>query len=179
VVSAVVRAIEHSRTIDKREPRLALQELCPDLVLEGATGDTMAQVFRHAHAERHACLRCLHGEPTANASYEETTAIRSGLSAAEIAAALQHASKTVSDELIAKAPEAVREIAAKHLGKDVCGYLSELERLFGATTSEPILLSVSFTSYLAGVFLASELLKDGTTQKWAEHRCAIRTYRRR
>ena len=85
---------------------------------------------------------------------------RSGLSEAEIAAALQDTSKTVSAEVIAKAPEAVRAIGAAHIGKGVCGYLSALEHFFGATTNEPTLLSVSFTSYLAGVFLASELLKE-------------------
>ena len=52
-----------------------------------------------------------------------------------------------------------RSIAAKYEGRDICGYLREVERFFGIMSKEPVLLSVSFASYLAGVFLASELLK--------------------
>jgi len=56
-------------------------------------------------------------------------------------------------------PVRSRSIAAKYEGRDICGYLREVERFFGIMSKEPVLLSVSFASYLAGVFLASELLK--------------------
>lgn len=82
--------------LDNREARLELQALWPEIILEGSTGDTLAQVFRHRRGEPTACLQCLHmGSPTA----------------------------------------------------------AESEGTFQPT--------VSFAVYLAGVFLAAELLKAG------------------
>ena len=48
--------------VDNKEARLELQTLDPELVIEGATGGTLSQVFRHAKGEGTACLRCLHLE---------------------------------------------------------------------------------------------------------------------
>lgn len=145
--------------LDNPEARRKLQGLGPDLLFEGATGDTMSQVFRHAHQEGSACLRCLHDLPTSTVNYEELMASRTGISAPDIAKALQDTSIVLSKEAVASAPEELKEIARSYEGRDVCGYLREVERYFGIKTAEPVLLSVSFTSYLAGVFLAGELLK--------------------
>lgn len=145
--------------LDNPDARRELQGLWPDFLFEGATGDTMAQIFRHAFHERRACLRCLHGLMEATANYEEVMALRTGMSAADIAMALLDPSRTVTEAVIEAAPPDVRAIASRHRGRDICGYLSEIEKFFGIKTTEPVLLSVSFTSYLAGVFLASELLK--------------------
>lgn len=145
--------------LDNADARRELQGLWSDFVFEGATGDTMAQVFRHAFGEALACLRCLHSLPAPTGNYEKTMAERTGLTTAEIAEALQDPTAILTKEAAAAAPDEVKSIAAAHEGRDICGYLREIERYFAITTKEPVLLSISFASYLAGVFLASELLK--------------------
>ena len=53
----------------------------------------------------------------------------------------------------------VRGLAEQHVGSDVCGFLTAVEALGNTQGSGPRLVSVSFSSYLAGVFLAAELVK--------------------
>lgn len=164
----VIRAIETGEIIwptvvasalDNLDARRELQSLWPDFLFEGATGDTMAQVFRHAFDEGRACLRCLHSMPARTENYEQLMASRTGMSAGDIAKALQDTTIVLSKEAVAAAPAKLKAIASSYEGRDVCGYLREVERYFAIKTDEPVLLSVSFASYLAGVFLAAELLK--------------------
>jgi hypothetical protein len=145
--------------LDNLGARRDLQGLWPDLLFEGATGDTMVQIFRHSFDEGLACLRCLHGLPVATQNYEEVMSSRTGISPAEIARALRDTSVKLTKEMAAKAPDEVKEIAHRHEGADVCGYLRDIEHYFGVRTEAPVLVSVSFASYLAGVFLAAEILK--------------------
>jgi hypothetical protein len=167
-LAEVIRAVEAGEipwpsvvasALDNADARRELQGLWPDFLFEGATGDTMAQVFRHALEEGRACLRCLHDVSNGSVNYEELMSTRTGMTAADIARALQDTSITLSKQAVAAAPAEVKAIATAYEGRDVCGYLREVERYFAIKTNEPVLLSVSFVSYLAGVFLAAELLK--------------------
>ncbi|MEA2677353.1 MAG: hypothetical protein QOJ81_1494 [Chloroflexota bacterium] len=146
--------------LDNRPARWELQSLWPDLVLESATGDSMVQIFRHAHGEATACLRCLHREDAAQEgpSYLVRMSALTGLSPERLRAGLEDADDRLADEDIGAVAPGVLEIAEKHVGRDVCGFLSDVERLLPAAADLP-LVSVAFTSYLAGVFLAGELVK--------------------
>ncbi len=144
--------------LDNRPARWALQSLWPDLVLEGATGETMVQIFRHAHADFTACLRCLHPEEGDDRDYVSSMAEATGLGRKRIAAALDGPSAIVTECDVDAAAPAVRDLVRAHLGRDMCGMLTNVERLLG-DESAPAQLSVAFSSYLAGTFLAGELIK--------------------
>lgn len=144
--------------LDNRPARWTLQSLWSDTVLEGATGETMVQIFRHAHAEGTACLRCLHPDEGDGRDYAASMAAATGLRRERIIAALDGSSTIVTArDVEAVAPE-LRELVGEHLGQDVCGMLSNVERLLGDKSAPPQ-LSVAFASYLAGTFLAGELIK--------------------
>jgi len=166
-IAEVVAAIEAGErpwpsvvlsAFDNRLARWALQGLWPDLVLEGATGDTMAQVFRHAHGETTACLRCLHPDDGGDRNYIRSMAQATGLDKARIVGALAGSGETVTPDDADAADPAIRAMVTAHVGRDRCGLLSNVERLLGAQPA-PAQLSVAFTSYLAGTFLAGELIK--------------------
>jgi hypothetical protein len=146
--------------LDNRPARWELQSLWPDLVLEGATGGSMAQIFRHAHGEETACLRCLHPDDDGHAgpSYLDRMAELTGLATERLRVGLDDAGDRLTKADLADATPAARELLAQHVGRDVCGFLSEVERLLPQRTNVPQ-LSVAFSSYLAGVFLAGELVK--------------------
>jgi molybdopterin/thiamine biosynthesis adenylyltransferase len=144
--------------LDNRPARWDLQSLWSDVVLEGATGETMAQIFRHAHAERTACLRCLHPDDGEGRDYALSMAAATGLPRERIIAALDGSSTTVTYRDVEAAAPELRELVGAHLGQDVCGMLSNVEHLLGSRTAPPQ-LSVAFSSYLAGTFLAGELIK--------------------
>ena len=84
---------------------------------------------------------------------------RTGLSVEEITEALAQPGVPLGAESLNQMKPEVRKLAEQHLGSDVCGFLSAFETLSQAESSEPPLVSVSFSSYLAGVFLAAELVK--------------------
>lgn len=144
--------------LDNRDARWALQGLWPDLVLEGATGDTMAQIFRHAHGDPTACLRCLHTDARSGDDYLDSMARATGLDRSRIAAALAGAPDLIDDEDVERASPETRELIARNIGRDICGFLGDVERYLGPD-AEVVQLSVAFTSYLAGTLLAGELIK--------------------
>ncbi len=168
MIAEVVQAIEGGSApwpravlsaLDNWDARREVQGLWPDLVLEGTTGDTMAQVFRHAHGQPTACLRCLH-EDRSRADYIDHMALVTGLAPDRILAALAgHDDSALVPDDLARMPPGVRDGAAAAPGRDLCGFLSDVERYVGRQGSEEVQLSVSFTSYLAGTFLAAELIK--------------------
>lgn len=166
-LNEVVAAIEAGKrpwpsvvlsALDNRPARWELQSLWPDLVLEGATGETMVQIFRHAHDDDTACLRCLHPDDEGGRDYATSMAEATGLGRDRIVDALRRTNDTVSEDDVARATPAVRELVVAHLGADICGMLSQVEHLLG-TRAPPAQLSVAFSSYLAATFLAGELIK--------------------
>lgn len=146
--------------LDNRLARWDLQSLWPDLVLEGATGGSMVQIFRHAHRDRTACLRCLHPEEEGQEgpSYLARMAALTGLSVERLAAGLDDPRDRLTEADLAAADPAARDLLGQYIDGDVCGFLSAFERLLPDAGETPQ-LSVAFSSYLAGVFLASELVK--------------------
>jgi hypothetical protein len=147
--------------LDNGAARRALQSLWPDLVLDGATGGTLAQVFRHRHGERTACLRCLHAEEPGGGDYLGAMATATGIDRDRLAAGLAGAKVMVTERDIETAPSSAHDLIARHVGGDICGLLADAERYLDPK-AEPVQLSVAFTSYLAGTFLAGELIKAVT-----------------
>ncbi|MBZ5560747.1 MAG: hypothetical protein LAO77_26125 [Acidobacteriia bacterium] len=148
--------------VDNNAARDDLQKLWPDVLLEGATDHTLAQVSRHEHGSGLACLLCIHSRPSnANEfSYVSHAAEISGLSQAVIAASLRDAEMVVTDAHIEGAPDAMRTHLAAHVGKPICSVVGELERLSAKPAAElPHQPTVSFVSMMSGVLMAAELVK--------------------
>ena len=145
--------------LDNPEDRRALQGIWPDVTLDAATGDSMVQIFRYIAESETACLRCLHAPAASGPSYERTMADRTGMSVAEVSGALAQPLAPLDASTLDRMKPEVRALAEEHLGSDICGFLSAVEALGDAQGSDQRLVSVSFASYLAGVFLAAELVK--------------------
>ena len=145
--------------LDSAEDRRLVQQIWPDVMLDAATGGSMVQIFRHVAGSEMACLRCLHPDEPSGRTYEETMADRTGLSAAQVMEYLSHPGVVLDTHSLNHMKPEVRGLAQQHLGSDVCGFLSAVETLYETENSQPTLVSVSFSSYLAGVFLAAELVK--------------------
>jgi hypothetical protein len=142
---------------DNVEARHELQSLWPDVLIDGATGDTMAQVLRVAWGSGGACCRCIFRiRPLGALEHDRAFTAMTGVAPERLAAARRGEVVLAPEEIV---DPGVRAMLAGR-GRDVCGFLSDFDRWFAANNSgEPTLLSVSFTSYLAGVLVASEVLK--------------------
>ena len=146
--------------LDSAEDRRSLQQIWPDVILDAATGDSMVQIFRHVAGSELACLRCLHPDEPSERTYAETMADRTGLPPTQVMKYLSSPESLLdADDLTHMKPE-VRGLARQHSGSDVCGFFSAVETLLDTPNTLPPLVSVSFSSYLAGVFLAAELVKS-------------------
>ena len=145
--------------LDSAEDRRLLQQIWPDVMLDAATGGSMVQIFRHVAGSELACLRCLHPDEPSGRTYAEIMADRTGLPPSQVVEYLSHPGVTLDAHNLDQMKPEVRGLALKHLGSDVCGFLSAVETLLETDNSQPTLVSVSFSSYLAGVFLAAELVK--------------------
>lgn len=152
---------------DEREPRWTAQDLWPDLVLDAATGDTMAQVFRYEY-DRSGCLRCVHPVPAPNGNVIERMAGLMNVPVDRIARWFRDPNSALTEADLDGMPSEIQELARRHLGRAACGFTSELERLLGDRAGKtPALPAVSFTSYLAGAFLAAEILKWAAGMPWS------------
>lgn len=148
--------------VDNNTARDDLQKLWPDLLLEGATDHTLAQVSRHEYCSGLACLLCIHSRPgkSNEFSYVSHAAEISGLAEAVIAASLRDAEMVVTDAHVEGAPEPKRAHLAAHVGKPICSVVGELERLSAKPAAElPHQPTVSFVSMISGVLMAAELVK--------------------
>jgi hypothetical protein len=145
--------------LDNDVARYELQLLWPNLVIEGATGGTLLQVFRHAYEEGLACVRCIHtaGEK-GDVPFERVLSERTGLPADRISRAFRGESTTLAEEDLRTLSVEHQKLLTPHVGKDICGLLRELDG-FATTGSRRIEPAVSFTSYLAGLFVASEFVR--------------------
>lgn len=142
---------------DNMEARRDLQTLWPDVLIDGATGDTMAQVLRVAWGSGGACSRCIFRTWVPGAAeHDRAFTTMTGIAPERVAAARRGELVLGQGEI---ADPAVRAMLEQR-GGDVCGFFSDFDRWFaGSRDDEPTLLSISFTSYLSGVFVASEVLK--------------------
>ncbi len=148
--------------VDNNEIRPTLQRLWPDVLIEGATSDSLFQVSRHAHADGLACLMCIHevnGTGQISQLYEEVAADKTGLAVETVRAALRDDERVVTEADVTAAPEQKRLFLRDRLGKQICSVLSELAKLSETPEAVPQAATVSFVSMAAGAFAAAELVK--------------------
>jgi molybdopterin/thiamine biosynthesis adenylyltransferase len=147
--------------LDNNPSRYEIQDLWPDLLLEGATSETLLQVSRHEYDTGLACLRCLHPElPASPVSYEERIRQFSGLRADWIRAAGADPKLPLTAEALPQADHLLRDLLSQHVGKPACSVLAEIEALSTRPLAElPIQPAVSFVSAMAGILVAAEYVK--------------------
>ena len=87
--------------VDNNEARPILQQLWPDLLLEGATDDTLSQVSRHEYDKGLACLLCIHdfGGTDPTFSYTAHMAALSGLTEDLVKTAMADAALVITQNM--------------------------------------------------------------------------------
>lgn len=151
--------------VDNNDARWVMQKLWPRLILEGATDQTLAQVSRHEYGTPYACLQCIHPKPAQSGSeisYVQQAAESSGIRADVIIRSHHDDSLALSEEHInPAAPDKVRSLLQKQLGKTICSILSEVEKMSTMLPAElPVQPAASFVSMTAGLLMAGELVKQ-------------------
>lgn len=155
-------------TVDNNEVRHRMQEVLPEVLVEGATGGTKIAVGVHTPGNGRSCLVCRHPDPATGLtrlvplSLQDAATI-TGLTEAEIASGRVDNTMAVTDEIIARvsvrssaAAEVLRR--ARDAGQDLCGAIGNLRARLG-TIVGPLEASVPFVSNLAGILAAAEVVK--------------------
>jgi len=148
--------------VDNNEARLVLQQLWPDLLLEGATDDTLSQISRHEYDKGLACLLCIHdfGGTKLAFSYTAHMAALSGLSEDLVKTAMADAALVLTPEHVKQAAEERREFLSANLGAKICSVFSELEKISSRPPDTlPTRATVSFVSMISGLLMAAEFIK--------------------
>jgi molybdopterin/thiamine biosynthesis adenylyltransferase len=141
--------------LDNISARHAVQNLWPDLILDGAISDFGCQVSRHPWGEDIACLRCLFQEPTESADLiaSRTT----GLSRERT----QRPFETVTNEDVQIAPDGKKEWLQARIGQQICSVVREgvAKQISEDDQAERFQPSVPFVACLSASMIVSELLK--------------------
>ena len=139
-----------------------MQQLWPDLLLEGATDDTLSQVSRHEYDKGLACLLCIHdfGGTDPTFSYTAHMAALSGLTEDLVKTAMADAALVITPEHVKQATEEKRTFLSANVGVKICSVFSELEKISSRPPDTlPARATVSFVSKISGLLMAAEFIK--------------------
>jgi hypothetical protein len=141
--------------VDSPEARRKLQTLWPDVLLDGAIGDFMAQVGVHPAERPVACLQCLYEEPVGEAP--EVVAERlTGLARERLAVP----EAEITEEDVRKAAEGHHEFLRARVGRKICSVVSEATLAQVSTRPglgfEP---SIPFVACLSAALVVTELVR--------------------
>lgn len=141
--------------LDKIDARHALQDLWPDLLIDGAIGPFLCQVSRHPIDGDVACVRCLFRHPPGERA-EVVASRASGLTIERLAT--PDAPIDAAD--LAAAPPDKRDWLAGQIGKQTCSVVSEaVARELSDAKREGFEPSVPFVACLASSMMVAELVK--------------------
>jgi molybdopterin/thiamine biosynthesis adenylyltransferase len=141
--------------LDNIPARHAVQNLWPDMIIDGAIGDFACQVSRHPWGEDVACLRCLFYEPTESADLIASRT--SGLSRGRT----QQPFERVTDEDVQVAVDGRKEWLRARIGRQICSVVQEAvaEQISQEHQAERFQPSVPFVACLSASMIISELVK--------------------
>jgi len=145
--------------LDNIDARHRLQQLWPDLVLDGAIGDFACQVSRHPWNEDTACVQCLFRHPPGEAA--ETVATRlTGLGGERVSSM----DSPVTEDDVRAAPTERRDWLRARVGKSVCSVVQEaVAQQISADALRPgFAPSVLFVACLSSSMVVAELVKDAS-----------------
>lgn len=141
--------------LDNIQARHSLQDLWPDLAIDGAISDFGCQVSRHPWGGDSACLRCLFVEPPGDAA-ELVASRATGLQPERIA----HAEDVVTVRDVKSAPDARRDWLKARVGRTVCSVVQEgVIAEISENPEKGFAPSVPFVACMSAVMMAAELVK--------------------
>lgn len=143
--------------VDKIDARHEIQDIWPDLIIDGATGDFPCQVSRHPWGMDLACMRCLFRHQ-AGASAETVASRATGLKLDRVVNPFD----LVTDEDVASASEDKRAFLRGRVGKQVCAVVAEAVAKHVSEDKqragfEP---SVPFVACLSACMVVAEMVKS-------------------
>lgn len=142
-------------SVDNIDARHAVQDLWPDLIIDGAIGDFGCQVSRHPWGEDSACLRCLFREPAGEAA-ELVASRATGLRPERVG----HPDDAVSQSDVESAPDTHREWLKARLGHTVCSVVQEgVVSAISELPEKGFAPSVPFVACMSAAMIVSELVK--------------------
>lgn len=145
--------------VDNIEARHEIQNLWPDLAIDGAIGDFMCEVSRHPWDEDVACLMCQFRQPPGRAA-ERVASHATGLSPSRT----QEAEDTVSEADVRAAPSERQAWLRDHIGRPICSVVQEAvaQQLSDQRQREGFEPSVPFVACLSASMVVGELVKTAT-----------------
>jgi hypothetical protein len=152
--------IHHPRVVlaglDNIEARHAVQDLWPDVVIDGATGDFGCQVSLHPWGEDVACLRCLFRHPGGEPA-EDIASRATGLRAARTRAA----EELLTEEDVLAAPHDKQHWLRQRVGRPICSVVQEgvAQVLSEEKQRDDFAPSVPFVACLSASMAVGELVK--------------------
>jgi hypothetical protein len=144
---------------DNVEARYAVQDLWPDLVIDGAIGSKLeCQVSAHPWRGEIACLRCVfeleHGERA-----EDVQRRLTGLSVE----ALRQASRALSRQDVADAEPEKRDWLLSQIGKPICSVFEAARQFADGQVAAGFRPSVPFVATMSACMMVTELVRYLTT----------------
>lgn len=144
--------------LDNVEARHQVQDVWPDLVIDGAIGDFGCQVSIHPWGPDIACLRCLF-QPESTEPAEFVASRATGLSTA----CVQHAEDLLTENNVAAASPDKQVWLRKRIGRKICSIVQEAvaQELSIKEQRAGFRPSVPFVATLSASMVVGEFVKQG------------------
>jgi molybdopterin/thiamine biosynthesis adenylyltransferase len=150
--------------LDDIDARHYVQDLWPDMIIDGAIGDFAAQVSLHPWSQNTACLKCLFQKPAGEAS-EVISSRATGLRPERIS----NEDDVVSDRDIAIAPETKKAWLQARKGRKICSVIQEsvAQHISNDALRRNFEPSVPFVACLSASMVVAEFIKY--VQGWGSY----------
>jgi molybdopterin/thiamine biosynthesis adenylyltransferase len=146
---------------DNVDARYAVQDLWPDLIIDGAIGPKLeCQVSAHPWGTPVACLRCIFEQPPG----ERAEIVQRRISGLTLET-LSDQSRALTDSDVAAAVPEKQNWLRTQLGKPICSILTVAHELAGAGLLPGFRPSVPFVATMSACLMATELVRYLTTKR--------------
>ena len=143
--------------LDRVEPRHAIQDAWPDVIVDGALRRFQCQFVSYDHGAGYGCLRCLFERPPARNPLE-VQAEMTGLPIELIAA-----DQEITEDHVAAAPEDKKDFLKSQLGKKAhavaCARAIEMKEMFADSVKDDFAPSVPFVATMTAVLVMAEVVR--------------------
>jgi molybdopterin/thiamine biosynthesis adenylyltransferase len=138
--------------LDNVFARHDIQDLWPDIIIDGAIGDFPCQVVSHVWGRQTACLKCLFSKPSTPDPVLVASSV-TGLSPDKV----REAEAVVTDEDVQKAPTEKQAL----LGRKVCSVVSEqiIAQISAAKNESNFSPSTPFVATMSSAMVVGTLIK--------------------
>ena len=140
-----------------KDARHQVQQIWPDLIIDGAISDLACQVSHHSWFVDEACLICLFRHPDGDRA-TQIASVATGLSEARAAQTLD----TITDTDVQNAPFDKQAWLQQRLGHKICSVIEEgiAQQISASKLKQGFQPSAPFVATLSAVMMMSELVKS-------------------